>query len=96
MSSASSFPSRRTLPDGIWPTNHDEIVHLAPNENAHQMMANFSTIHCAQYPFMKGETGEKVGSMYGCTNEEWEEIREAAASFLMTVAEQRSMTDYST
>lgn len=36
-----------------------------------------------------------AGSIYGRTSDEWEEMREAAERFLISVAEQRSMTDYS-
>lgn len=32
--------------------------------------------------------------MYGRTNDEWEEMRDAAEQFLVSVAESRGMTDY--
>lgn len=42
--------------------------------------------------------GDKVNStdsLYGRTKDEWEEMRDTAESFLITVAEKASMTDYS-
>lgn len=42
--------------------------------------------------------GEKVNrgnSLYGRSGDEWEEMRDAAESFLGTVAEKAGMTDYS-
>jgi hypothetical protein len=38
---------------------------------------------------------KSAGSIYGRTSDEWEEMREAAERFLVSIAKNRGMTDYS-
>lgn len=46
-------------------------------------------------PFeLTGGHMKSAGSIYGRTSDEWEEMREAAERFLVSIAENRDMTDY--